>query len=1197
MADREEDVVIAEMRENRRRRKEAAATFDGIAEKRKAVIEAEEKVSAERRGLFSDAALGAARAIPGAFEESFDLLATIDEAMISTVGALDFNPFDNTGQGIYRSPAEIASAESAGNVVRSPVRMPEEGLGLIKDTLPETERFTGSIVEPIGKFVMGFVTGKRGLQAVDWLQGTTKTAKFANATVAGAVSDVAVFDGHEGRLSNMIESVPALSNPVTEWLAADEDDGELEGRIKGVLEGAGVGAVFESVMVGLKGVKAWRTNRAIEQAVKKADETRVPLPETPAPRPEPEAPKTTDDTVQEGVKSAEEPEAPKQTAEELIEQHKADNRRTVQQTMQVTDEQAVAFRKAMAAGDEEAASAVLKDFNENNIDWSKIEDGDDIKQILLTTEKVFADLITDAKGGVQSNAQTRMLANLVDATPAEIGNLFRDTRGGGGIAARFYAAQRTMMASAAEVKRTARESLANPGSSRHQADALRALQVHAAIQAEVKGAQTEIARALQGMGMIKESAAENYREFEELHRQFAGSGAGKSAWEKQMDMILGMRNLDELNAHVRMTPWEKASNMFIEYTINSMLSSPKTHVINFVSNVLNTGIYSLDRTLGGSYRYLAKGDRQALREARIDVWSKLSRLDEAFKLAKQAWKDGAPVTDKRQRIEFQTRTSISKEGTSRDATAADNAAPEFGSKIITPKTEAVRNSNGEVLRAVDHKFMGRVVNTLGRAIRAPGRALITGDEFFKAVNRNAEISVLAFRQADEEALAKGLEYGSDAYEKFLKNRIAKLSDTEIRDLENVGIQAKAIEKSRRVTFQEAPTTSFGSKAEQFVNSNRWIKLVVAPFFRTPMNILRQGAFDRTPLGRLFDANKEILKNGHPRDIAEVQSRMLTGVAAMSVFYNLVGNEEEDRAITVVGKVSYGTSAKTAGVGDYSIRFGNSDYYQFSRLEPMGMWLGMIADMKTAAMYSDDDEWVFALGQGAVGAFMNNVGSKTYMKSLADIQEMFEGVKTSKPATIERAIDRFLGGEFGKLIPQVVKAGAQAAEGDGNRFAQEAWDVLDIMSARSSLFDADLPLQHDALGRPIPRDSGLSIMFNPFAATKNSDDPVDKEMFRLGFTLQPMPKSIGGGAVQLDNKEYSRLTGLVAKTGIHQTLTQLVTSEVWSGLSDPMKKVLMKEQISKAREAAHKMFLGTGDILERVGDEKITAASLLTPDAE
>lgn len=1180
---------IAEARERRRRMREAEADFKAIREQREAVIEAEEQAAADRRGLIADTGVGIGRGIPGAFEEVFDLIATLDEEMGRKFGKIDFSVFD--GDGIGFDP--FVEGED-----QSPFRNVETGLRLTKEMLPETERATGAIAEPITKFTVGFISGKRILAAVGVPAATTTLGSIGTAAAAGAISDVAVFDGHEERLSNMIESFPALQNPVTEFLAADEDDGEIEGRIKSVIEGAGVGILFDSLMVGLRGIRSWRRNRAIANAVEEADNAEFKIRDEPA--------KVTDNVADDAAEQADEARAaddaepakePAKTEEELIEQRKADTRRTVEETMQITPEQARAFRQAVAEGDEAAATKVLNDFNENNIDWSKIEDADDIKQVLLNTERIFADLIDDAKGGVQSNKQTRMLANLVDATPKEIANLFRDTRGGGGIAARFYAAQRTMFASAQEVKRAAQASLDNPGSAKHEADALRALQVHAAIQAEVKGAQTEIARALQGMSIIKDAAADNYREFDELRRQFAGSGQGKTAWEKQMDELLGMRDLDQLNAKVRMTRWEKFSNMFIEYTVNSMLSSPKTHVINFVSNVLNSVLYTMDRGLGGSWRYLKHGDQQALREFRIDVWSKMSRLDEAWKLAKQAWRDGAPVTDKRQRIEFQTRMANAVEGTARDVVDADAAAKNHNSPIIARKTEVVRDGSGAVVKAVDHTVWQRVLNTLGRIVRIPGRALITGDEFFKAVNRNAEISVLAFRQADEEALAKGLDYGSDAYETFLEQRIRKLSDTNIRDPENVQIQAQAIEKSRQVTFQEAPITSFGSKAESFINSNRWFKLIVAPFFRTPMNILRQGAFDRTPLGYLFDRSKDIIKNGHPRAAAEIQARMFTGVAAMGAFYSLVSSPEEGGNIQVVGKVPFGTSAKDANIKDYSISFDAGETFnQFNRLEPMGMWLGMIADVKTAAMYGDDDDLLFAASQGAIGAFMNNVGSKTYMKSLSDIQEMFEGVKTAKPATLERAMDRFLSGEFGKLIPQIVKSGAAALEGE-DRFARETWDVLDTMANRSALFNEELAPKHDNLGRPIPQDGGLSIMFNPFARSENSDDPVDKEMFRLGFTLKPMAKTLGAGAVELTAEEYSRLTGLVAETGIHDTLTALVTSEAWEGLSDPLKAALMKERITEARAAARGMFLAQPGIMQRITDAKINAASLLAPDAE
>ena len=1311
---------FAEMQQRAKDHEDRIAAFRDQVAIMPEVEEAEKAVSGERRGLLADAGVGVTRAIPGAFEEAFDLIGSLDEAMISTVVDLSHSvgipdlrlgddPRTDEVEGFFNG-FSLSREESEQFPLGSLARVPESGLGQIKDLVPEPERLTGQIAEPITKFIVGFVSGKRALQAGGLLQGTSRAAGFANATAAGVVADAAVFDGHEARLSNMVESVPALSNPLTAWLAADDEDGELEGRLKSAVEGAGLGALFESLMIGFRGIKQARLNRAIAAATKKADETVLEIPADAGPTAVPRVDVTDDavdiaveggnlkaiprggETLQvvnsgvtesargtgkgtelyaaaarqaddmglrltsdtsvsedaarvwEGLakrgdeiidqrvtnpdnvikenldgtinyetkngtplfervgKKADDAAAPK-TEAEVIEVRKAETRSRIRETMSITKEQQAAFQKAVSEGDDDAAVEVLKDFNENTIDWTKIEDASDIKAVLLETERMFADLVTDAKGGVQSNAQTKRLANLVNASASEVGRLFRDTRGGGGIAARFYAAHRTMLASAQEVKRAAQASLDNPASGKHEAAALRALQVHAAVQAEVKGAQTEIARALQGMKMIKDAAADNYREFDELRQQFAGQGKGRSTWERQMDDILKDRSLDELNRRVNRTTGEKLKDVFFEYTINSMLSSPKTHVINLVSNVLNTVIYAGDRTLGGTYRYLAKGDKAALREARIDVASKLFQMDEAFQLARKAWRDGAPVTDHRQRLEFKQRQAIEIDGTSRPAVEGDEALPELGSNILARKSEVVKDDLGNAVSVVEHNPFQRAINTLGRTIRVPGRALITGDEFFKAVNRNAEINVLAFRKADDEAIAAGMEYGSKQYEKFVAKRSKDLTADARLDrpnsLDGQRLQETARDKSRLTTFQETAKTKFGKASENWINSNQLFKLVVAPFFRTPMNIIRQGAFDRTPLGYLLTDTQDALRHAHPREQAEIVARMMTGVAAMSGFAAFMDGPDGEGNLSIVGTVPQGSSAKAAGVQDYSIRLGDT-WYQFNRLEPLGMWLGMIADFKTSSVYARDDEVaLFTLAQGALGAFLNNVTSKTFFESFSGLYELFEGVSGGKPATVNRAVARFAAGEFGKLIPQFVKASAAGLEGDGDRFARESWGVVDTMMTRSSLFHSTEPYKHDSLGFPIEKDAGLSILLNPFAVSRDKlDDPVYAAMFDLGFTLQPVPKSLGAGEVELTSDQYSDLTSAMRDTKTYEALTALVSSDAWPEMAPALQTALMKKLINTGRKTAREIFLGRNpDIIKKAAQSKVDAAFLLTSDAE
>lgn len=1218
------------------------------AERRREVLEAEAAAQEERRNIFVDTGAGTVRGVAGAFEEALQMVGEFDEWALKTVGGIDINPFDDTGKGVIITPTEARELEEEGKL-KSTITTSSEGWTMIKDLVPEPERIPGQIAEPMAQFMTGFIITRRAMKSGGILQGTSGWGQFANATVAGAAADFSVFDPHEERLSNLIESFPALKNPVTEYLAADEDDGVFEGRIKGVLEGAGMGALLEPFMYGLRVLKNKAFAEKVQEAVdavdnvdvklkelsddvgKQADEIETKLDDQGNVIDDTEVPEGGARTVDDGLQSqrdmqndlvtkmADEVQARKdegrafKTAERQLrtetnrlakmdkelearkveaeqkrqaeegmnpdEVRHATLRDSVRRAVDIPKDLQEKFLKAVQEGDEAAASRIMNDFNAERIDFDGIENGKDIKAIMLETERMFASLIDEVKGGVQSNARTKLLANLVNQTPDSVHQLFKDVRDDKGIAARFYAAQRIMLASANNVREKAKAAYAAPGDTRAQAEALQAVQTHAAIQAEVKGAQTEIARALQAMSILKQDMAEGFREFDLIRRQQAPKGGGKTAWERYMDDLANKTDgLADMNARVEWSRYERAKNILIEWTINSMLSSVKTHVINVTSNILNTFMYSFDRTLGGTYHYLRTGDKAALREIKLDWMGKFGALDQAWSLAKQAFKDGAPVTDKRQRIEFLTRQAIGSDKT--DANYFRSVANRFR------EPDAVLQNDGT--------FFQKAINTLGTTVRIPGRLLITGDEFFKAVNRNAEISVLSFRQADDEATKKGLAWGTDEYETFVRNRMAKLADTSIRDPENIRIQSEAIEKSRLTTFQESPRTDFGAAAEGFINSNWFVKLVVAPFFRTPMNILRQGVMDRTPLALTVKHHRDAIARGG-REAAEVKARMLTGVGAMASFYALTSSGEDgDLGFEVIGKQPYDSVTRLSGIPDYSIRFGDT-WYQFNRLEPSGMWLGMIADMRTMMKYRQDEDAAMQMYQFALFSFLNNVTDKTYMRTLSDLQDTLEGIASGKETTAARAINRFAAGEFGKLIPQLYKGGARATEGDGESFRKEVWDFWDIVRDRSTTFTEGLAAKHDILGRPVERDAGLTALVNPFALMENSDDPVDKEFFRLGFSVQPMRKTLGAEQVVLTAEEYSKMTGFMAELNTHATIQAVIESEGYDEMPDPLKIAVFKKIINQNRAAARAMVLADPSISQRVVDAKMEAALQLTGD--
>ncbi len=146
--------------------------------------------------------------------------------------------------------------------------------------VPDTT--VNTIVSTIGQFVVPFAGAGKAMGAAKL--GTNvaasfpKAAKIARPMIQGAIADFSAFDGHEARLSNLIESVPALQNPVSEYLAASEDDSELEGRFKNAVEGLGVGAAADGLFKCLSAVKAARKARRIakEENLKPVEERFVP---------------------------------------------------------------------------------------------------------------------------------------------------------------------------------------------------------------------------------------------------------------------------------------------------------------------------------------------------------------------------------------------------------------------------------------------------------------------------------------------------------------------------------------------------------------------------------------------------------------------------------------------------------------------------------------------------------------------------------------------------------------------------------------------------------------------------------------------------------------------------------------------------------------------------------------------------------
>jgi len=137
--------------------------------------------------------------------------------------------------------------------------------------MDDSETIGGQFSEGITQFAVGFLGGQRVLKGV--AEGVGAVRK---SMAAGALADFTAFDEHEARLSNLVEEhAPSLSNPLTRYLAADDNDSWAEGRFKNALEGVALGGAVETAFKLFKGVKGVRKARdagdnaaAQEQAAK-----------------------------------------------------------------------------------------------------------------------------------------------------------------------------------------------------------------------------------------------------------------------------------------------------------------------------------------------------------------------------------------------------------------------------------------------------------------------------------------------------------------------------------------------------------------------------------------------------------------------------------------------------------------------------------------------------------------------------------------------------------------------------------------------------------------------------------------------------------------------------------------------------------------------------------------------------------------
>ena len=196
--------------------------------------------------------LSAGQGIVNAVEEQGDFL---DENIVS-LGGLSFGDGDGKTELKDFIPKYVTPKKW------------KEGAYSQQRNLPvfhKPEGLAENLTEGAARFVTGFIGPSKIFKAVGL--GGTIIKTGARGMLAGGVADLTMFDPNEGRLSDMLVEFdsPVLNNAVTQYLATDEDDTEMEGRLKNVLEGMLIGGPLEILF----GIKAFKKAKKTKDLAKK----------------------------------------------------------------------------------------------------------------------------------------------------------------------------------------------------------------------------------------------------------------------------------------------------------------------------------------------------------------------------------------------------------------------------------------------------------------------------------------------------------------------------------------------------------------------------------------------------------------------------------------------------------------------------------------------------------------------------------------------------------------------------------------------------------------------------------------------------------------------------------------------------------------------------------------------------------------
>lgn len=1037
--------------------------------------------------------------------------------------------------------------------------------------LGESEYIAGTIVESISQFALGFGAAGKALGTVGKF---TKMNRFAKATVQGAATDFAFFDGHEARLSNAIQGT-ALANPITEFLEADEDDHELLGRLKASVEGAGLGAAWDSISLGVRRLKAYRRAKTdgLDDAGTRAAVDAV----------EDATGRATDEA---GGEVLDDPSTPLTAVTEKY-------------GVGMEDVEEV-LNTASYLDDVGVVEKMPKEMNVSR--WADPDGRKGLTRAL--TEKFRDEMDRAASIGTETLEETRAKAinslsdMVVVDSPVITDSLIRaagkDRRALADIGPRAAAYRWVYEYASSDTMEQLRRVVSQGATDEDRLDVIGRFEALVQFQGELRGIAQESGRLLgtfriNGLdGTISEIISRGGKLSAEIATDVVDA-VGRDAFDSFSKKALaaydkggldGIRGLSEM---LSIPLQSRIMRITTEHWMNGILSGPQTWTVNLISGVAMS-VYEPMERMAGSF---LSADMDGVQDAISELSGLWQATRESAKLGWLSGKEGQTYLTPRSKLEYEASASI-KAG---------------------------------MVGLEDDSSLGKMVNAYGKFVRTPGRILTATDEFLKQANYRAEAWRYFTKQARESGV-KPADMGAYAHKKmneFIREGAAYNHDTLMREgfeqYRNATNYAGGVMDERRATLhaieyakenfdeefgnlaklgtEKADRRTFTNKLtgkDQGLVNNSIDKLALLtqsavqevpllrftlPFIRTPTNILKF-VLDRSPV-MTFPATAEV---------AMVKMKMPMFSKARSKMAKELMSP--DRAVSGLAKSKLAMSASLAGAAftaahtgmlsgrgpakredrdallasgwqPYSVRIPGGKWVSYRRMDPFASMLGIVADisdyMKFAEMEPGENSRFTLMQSAVMAAMFQSITEKSYLTGL----ENLIGLMSDPDRNAEKFVNRFAG----SFVPSIA---AQSTAAFGDDTVREVHSMSDAMLRRIPEFSEDLEPRRNLLGEPVKKlksagSDTLGAWMNawmPVQYQDISDDLVNREIGQLKYGFTPphttwknhdlLGYRSGSGQSAFDR--WGELHGQVRVGGknLRDALKSLMTSEAYQRLS-------------------------------------------------